>query len=109
MATNARGQTTLEGQPVTRATIQGLLLQANDIRPVANATERTKLVADLNAAGIGPTAARPLYVDRADAPAGASLERTVDGTNWSSFPSSSPWVPLTLAAGYAVVDRKSVV
>lgn len=82
MATNPRGQTTLGGTPVTRASIEALLLQVNDIRPVANVTQRAQLVADLNAAGIGPAPSRPLYVDRADAPAGAWVERTTDGTNW---------------------------
>lgn len=89
MATNARGQTILDGTPVTRASIQGLLLQVNDIRPVANTTERAQLVVDLNAAGIGPTAARPLYVDRADAATGQHLERTHNGTAWEAVPSSS--------------------
>lgn len=92
MATNARGQTTLAGAPVTRASIEGLLMGVNDIRPVPTATARAQLVADLTAAGVAPTAARPLYVDRADAPAGASLERTIDGTTWTIIPSSSPWV-----------------
>lgn len=80
MATNARGQTTLEGQPVTRASIQGLLMQVNDVRAVANATARTQLVSDLTAASFPPSASRPLVVHRADA-VGAKLEVNV-GSGW---------------------------
>lgn len=81
MATNARGQTTLAGAPVTRASIEGLLMQANDIRPVANATVRAQMVSDLTAAGLPPTAARPLYVHRTDAPITHRLE-VFDGSGW---------------------------
>lgn len=102
MSTNARGQTTLAGTAVTRASIEGLLLQVNDIRPVANVTERAKLVSDLNAAGIGPSAARPLYVDRADAPANRRLERSHDGTSWSPFVAGdTDWIDATLVGGWS--------
>jgi hypothetical protein len=64
-----------------RQAINDLAASVNDIIPVANATERAQLVADVVAAGhVWP---RPLYVDRADAPAGAKLERTTDGTTWA--------------------------
>jgi hypothetical protein len=47
--------------------------------PVPNITARDAL-----AAALSPTPAEPLYVDRADAPAGAKLERTTDGVTWSA-------------------------
>ena len=79
--------------------IRGLAgsLDGRIIVPVPNITARNAL-----AAALTPTPAAPLYVDRADAPAGASLERTIDGTTWTIFPSSSPWVPLS-GAGWRVV------
>lgn len=102
MATNARGQTTLAGTPVTRASIEGLLLQVNDIRPVANVTERAKLVSDLNAAGIGPSPTRPLYVDRADAPANRRLECSTNGAAWSPIVAGDTgWIDATLVGGWS--------
>lgn len=80
MATNARGQTALSGTAVTRASIEGLLMQVNDVRPVANATARTQLVSDLTGAGFGPSPARPLVVHRADA-VGTKLEVNL-GSGW---------------------------
>lgn len=108
MATNARGQTVLDGTPVTRASIQGLLLQANDIRPVANVTARAQLVADLTAAGLSPTPARPLYVDRADAYIHQRLESTVDGTTWIKEKVSRTVGHHTLAANSAAIGSAEV-
>lgn len=88
MATNARGQTVIAvGEPVTRARINGLLDGIADIRPVANVTARAQLVADLAAApgSQAPSVSRPLYVDRADAPPLAHIERTQDGTTWETL------------------------
>lgn len=87
MVTNARGQTVMAGtgEPVTRARINGILDDVMDVRPVASATARAQLVSDLVAAGQGPSPSRPLYVDRADAPALAHIERTQDGTTWETL------------------------
>jgi hypothetical protein len=56
------------------------------IHEVANTTERDAL-----AAAFGPSATRPLYVHRGDAPTGGSLEVTTDGTTWRTiWTSQSP-------------------
>jgi hypothetical protein len=73
------------GVPPARQALLDLSLSLHDVVPVANATERAQLVADLTAAGVGPAADRPLYVHRTDAPAGGELERTVDGQAWQSI------------------------
>jgi len=57
-------------------------LSINDIRPVANATERDQFVTDMVAAGLGPSASHPLFVMRADAPGLHRIEYTIDGTVW---------------------------
>ena len=62
--------------------LRKMMESATTIVPVTNIANRTALVAALVAAERGPTPADPLYVDRADAPAGAKLERTTDGTTW---------------------------
>ena len=62
--------------------LRKMMESATTIVPVANAAARTALVAALAAAGRGPTAARPLYVDRADAYVHQRLESTIDGTTW---------------------------
>lgn len=67
--------------------LRKMMESATTIVPVANVTQRTALVAGLVAAGRPPTAADPVFVDRADAPAGANLERTTDGTNWRIYDS----------------------
>lgn len=83
MATNTRGHTVpAAGETPSRAAIFGALLTVNDIVPVANTTARQQLVADLTAAGRGPTPSRPLYVTRADAVAGRELEYTTNGTTF---------------------------
>jgi hypothetical protein len=70
----------------SRAAFNALSLSMHDPVPVANATERAQLVADLTAAGFAPTASRPLYVHRADAGPMLELERTIDGgTSWQTI------------------------
>lgn len=104
MSTNARGQTTLAGAPVTRAAIEGLLMQVNDVRPVANAVARAQLVSNLAAAGVGPSPAAPLFVRRADAPLGSELEVTADGTTWRTYDaraSTRQWTAVTNVSGWA--------
>jgi hypothetical protein len=49
------------------------------IFPVADVAARTAL-----AAAYSPSASNPLYVDRANAPTYGCLERTADGTTWTS-------------------------
>jgi len=62
-------------------------------------------IAARNALGLAsaPTSARPLYVDRADAPPGIRLEVTADGTTWRTV-GSSDWITATLGAGWALVN-----
>lgn len=48
--------------------------------PVVNATDRADVVSRL---GWTPSPTRPLYVDRADATPGATLERTVNGVDFT--------------------------
>lgn len=74
--------------------LRKMMESATTIVPVANVPARAALVAALVAASRPPSTSDPLYVDRADAPAGASLERTIDGTTWMVIPSSSPWVAI---------------
>jgi|GEM_PF-1441672 len=100
MATNPRGHT-VPSAPETpsRAAIFGSLLTIGDIVRVANTTARSQLVADLTAAGVGPSAARPLYVHRTDAATGRELEVTVDGSTWRAVASrpagAAPYLRLT--------------
>jgi len=78
MAVSARKHTVpAEGETPRFEAINELGASINDIVPVANTTERAQLLADL---GWAPSAARPLYVHRADT--SAALEYTTDGTNW---------------------------
>ena len=57
-------------------------LSINDIIPVANATERAMVIDDLVEKGAGPTAARPVFVARGDAPGLHRVEYTQDGSVW---------------------------
>jgi hypothetical protein len=65
------------------------------IYPVANLTERAAL-----AAALAPTASRPLYVHRADAPARAKLERTENGTAWTTHFSGTRSTYTPTVAGF---------
>ena len=92
MGTSPRTHTVpLPGETPTRALLSAGLASVDDIVPVANATERAQLVADLaavtpaNPVAYVPSAARPLYVHRGDRPAGDHVEFTTDGTNWRSL------------------------
>lgn len=74
--------------------LRKMMESAFTIVPVANTAERGALVAELVAAGRGPTAARPLYVDRADATPTARLEVTYSGSAWAPIQSGDTgWVP----------------
>jgi hypothetical protein len=70
------------GETPRRQVINDLSLSVRDPIPVANTTERAQLVTALTAVGQAPSATNPLFVYRADAPAGARLEMTQDGTTW---------------------------
>lgn len=91
-------------QQGTSDALSGIRDGSNDIlvvHQVADTSERSSL-----AAAYGPTASKPLYVDRQDAPAGQKLERTEDGSTWAAVgaPTDTGWVNLTLDAGTTVVD-----
>lgn len=67
--------------------------------PVANTTARTSLAAAIVSAGYTITSAHPLFVYRADAPAGWRTEYSEDGTNWSVLSSKEVLPdPVTTAA-----------
>lgn len=102
---------------VNRATIfQAALESVRDVVPVANATARAQLVADLSGVGQAPSSAKPLVVYRHDAPGLHRLEWTVDGTVWVpstgvlAFPNKAAadaWA--TANSGYLTVgDRARV-
>lgn len=85
MASNARKHVVPAGpdSAVTRATIfETFGNSIRDVVPVANTTGRTQLVGDLTAAGEAPSATKPLYVYRADAPGLHRTEVTIDGSVW---------------------------
>lgn len=88
--TNKRGHKIPLGTEttITRSTIfEAWGNSIRDVVPVANATARAQLVADLTSVGEGPTPAKPLYVYRHDAPGLHRIEYTTDGTVW--VPASS--------------------
>lgn len=81
MSTDIKKHSTIApGEVPSRALIAAAILSINDVIGVADLTERTQLVNALNAAGIGPSASRPLVVFRANAPGLHKLESTIDGT-----------------------------
>jgi hypothetical protein len=78
---NARKhQVPAAGDAPSRAGVVGPFETINDIVPVANSTDRANV-----ATAVAPTASRPLYVHRADAPVGQELEVTTDGSNWRTI------------------------
>ena len=88
MATNARKHVVpAPGETPRRQVINDLAGSINDPVPVANATARAQLVADLAAQTppYVPSPARPLYVHRTDGGPRGALERTTDGTAWESL------------------------
>lgn len=87
-----------------RQALNDLSLSIRDFVPVANATERAQIVADLSAAGTPVSATNPLVVIRADAPVGAPVEISTDGSAWRSVYSddTAAWTPVTLDGGLVV-------
>ena len=72
------------------------LVKRGLINYVANTSARSAL-----AATFLPTASKPLYVHRQDAPAGYNLEYTINGTTWYTvYPTKPAFTPLTLAANW---------
>lgn len=87
MATDVKKHTSpAPGETPTRAQLAAMILSANDIIPVANATEQAQIITALNAAGAGPTASRPIVFSRGDAPGLHRIEYTYDGVTF--LPSS---------------------
>lgn len=85
MATDDRGHTVPGGSDKPkRAAINDLSSSIRDIMYVANTTARATA-----ATALSPSASDPLYVHRGDAPAGAQLEVTTDGTNFYPITSRS--------------------
>lgn len=83
--TNKRGHVIPTGAEtsVNRATIfETYGNSIRDVVPVASVTARTQLVSDLSGVGQAPSATKPLYVWRADAPGLHRIEATSDGTVW---------------------------
>jgi hypothetical protein len=72
-------------------------LRSRIIVPVTNKTARAALAA---AIGWVPTVGEPLRVSRADAPDGARLEYTEDGTTWRTLPMPGAWADIPLTSGY---------
>lgn len=84
---------------------QAISLAGRVIIPVANATERAAVGGSLIAQGTAPSAARPFFVFRADAPAGLQLEYTTNGTLWYSQAASiETTVNLTLLNGWQTAN-----
>lgn len=84
--------------------VSDALTKLRDIKYVANVTERTALVATWV-----PTASKPLYVHRGDAPALERLESTIDGTTWvkhSAAPIVRPYAyaDLRRSDGSAIIN-----
>lgn len=116
---NARKHVTPAGtdQSVTRATIFESFGQSiNDVIPVANATERAQVIANLTAAGQGPSSTHPVVVIRADARGMHRLEYTYDGSVFLhassvlSFPdraTADSWASAN--GGYLVTGDRAVV
>jgi hypothetical protein len=97
VANRRKHQIQAAGDTPSRAGIMGVFETINDIVMVANTTERATVATD-----IAPTAARPLFVWRQDAPTGLKLEVTEDGTNWRRI-TDAPTAPL-VAYGQETVN-----
>ncbi|MDA8440542.1 MAG: hypothetical protein M0Z51_17010 [Propionibacterium sp.] len=98
MATDLRGHTVPAntGHPA-RSDVTNLGLSVRDPIPVPNATARSALIVSLGSVGITASTSNPIYVFRADAPAGRELEYTVNGTTWTAIP-AGPYLMYTTTA-----------
>ncbi len=88
------------GEVPSRAQLAGMILSANDVIPVANATEQAQVITALNSAGVGPTSSRPILFSRADAPGLHRIEYTFDGVvfvptsgvpRFADLPAATAW------------------
>ncbi|NCT90261.1 hypothetical protein GXB85_04740 [Cellulomonas sp. APG4] len=107
MPTDVRGHEVpdLDSVPDLYEIPQRLSLSVRDPIPVANATERAQVIADLAAlpVPIVPSSSEPVYVHRADAGPGLALEYTEDGTDWHTVP-ATPSVVKREAVGVKTVS-----
>lgn len=71
--------------------------------PVANTTERAAVVAQMATAGRPVTTGNPLVVIRADAPAGAEIEYSLNGTAWATLGGTPATDIVSFSAGWGVV------
>lgn len=86
MATDARGHIApAPGETPRRQVINDLSLSINDVVVVANATARAAKVVELANAGVPVSTTRPLLVWRSDAAAGAELEVSTNGTDFTTY------------------------
>lgn len=88
-------------EPLARRSFLDLSSSINAPQVVANETERAQRVSELVAAGhVWP---RPMYVDRANAPVGARLEVTYDGSTFRSVARGvdTGWVAALGLSGWA--------
>lgn len=105
---NARKHVVPSGSDATVS--RGAIFEAfgnsiRDVVPVANATERALLVAELSNAGQGPSADRPLVVYRADARGLHRIEYTTDGVTWVPASGVLDFPSMTAADSWAVTNR----
>lgn len=83
-----------------------LRLMGDSVRtfvPVSNVTERAAVVTAMTAASRPVTANNPLVVIRADAPTGAEVEYTLNGTVWAVLGGSPAATVATFSSGWGVV------
>ncbi|WP_175008111.1 hypothetical protein [Cellulosimicrobium sp. TH-20] len=83
--------------------LRKMMESARTIVPVANETDRAAVVAALAAASRPVSSSAPLIVERADAPEGAQLEMTTDGTKWRTLATESAPVTPTRGDGWETV------
>lgn len=101
MATTASGvvipgsdPSTTDATPIERLWNDlGKSLNGRLIVPVASITARSALITALQGEGYVISAQNPVYVERADAPAWATVEKTIDGATWK--PVNAPTMPGT--------------
>lgn len=109
MATDARGHTVPAAEDAPkRADLTNLSLSIRDPKVVADATARAQYITDLAALPdpIVPSTSNPVWVWRTDAPDGAELEVTEDGTNWRSHYAGNR-TPFAMATGTGTVALSS--
>jgi len=122
MATTASGITIPGASPTTTAATPlqdlwnnlGKSLNGRIIVPVTSISARSALVASLTSEGYVVSAANPIYVHRADAPAGFRLEVCDDASSWTAVRALAQsgvaaLEPATLASGTGATNGGAVV